>query len=287
MRVSTTRRARGGLWHDAVCQRQRVRGAVEGNDEREGRGTHRFASGDVYEGELKADKAEGRGTYRVRANGGVYEGGGGGTREVRVYRGARHACEDANGDVRGRVRTTMARAFTRGAEVPARGAARIVLPRRRVRGRVQGIRERGAARIVLPAAAFTEGRGTYRDADGDVYEGEFVMPEKEGRGTMRYANGNVYEGEWKGGDKEGRGTYRLADGGTVESERHVVQGGQGRGRGRGEYAADKQARHVWSADGETAWRLREGDPMEEISLEEARRVASEHGLPLPSGLYLV
>ena len=35
------------------------------------------------------------------------------------------------------------------------------------------------------------------------------------------------------------------------------------------------------ADGQTAWRLRDGDPVEEISLEEARRLAAEHGLPFP------
>ena len=32
-----------------------------------------------------------------------------------------------------------------------------------------------------------------------------------------------------------------------------------------------------------ALRTRDGDPVEEISLEEARRVAAEHGLPLPEG----
>ena len=39
-----------------------------GRDEVEGRGTMRYADGDVYEGEWKADKKEGRGTYRF-ANG--------------------------------------------------------------------------------------------------------------------------------------------------------------------------------------------------------------------------
>ena len=41
--------------------------------QREGHGTLRFASGNVYEGELKADKQEGHGTERY-ASGNVYEG---------------------------------------------------------------------------------------------------------------------------------------------------------------------------------------------------------------------
>ena len=39
----------------------------------EGRGTARYADGDVYKGEWKAGKEEGRGTYRY-ADGDVYEG---------------------------------------------------------------------------------------------------------------------------------------------------------------------------------------------------------------------
>ena len=40
---------------------------------REGRGVFRSANGDVYEGSFKAGDREGRGTYRS-ADGGVYEG---------------------------------------------------------------------------------------------------------------------------------------------------------------------------------------------------------------------
>ena len=42
------------------------------------------------------------------------------------------------------------------------------------------------------AAGEREGRGVYRYADGDVYEGEYKAGKKEGRGVYRWANGNVY-----------------------------------------------------------------------------------------------
>ena len=37
----------------------------------------------------------------------------------------------------------------------------------------------------------------------------------------------------------------------------------------------------WSADGQTAWRLRDGHEVKKISLEEAHRLAVEHGLEHP------
>ena len=37
----------------------------------------------------------------------------------------------------------------------------------------------------------------------------------------------------------------------------------------------------WSADGQTAVRLRDGQPMEAISLEEAARIAARVGEPVP------
>ena len=38
----------------------------------------------------------------------------------------------------------------------------------------------------------------------------------------------------------------------------------------------------WAADGQTAVRLQDGDPVEAISLEEARRLVERLGLPMPA-----
>ena len=39
----------------------------------------------------------------------------------------------------------------------------------------------------------------------------------------------------------------------------------------------------WSADRQSAWRLRDGKGVESISLEEAARIAAALGLPVPRG----
>jgi len=93
---------------------------------------------------------------------------------------------------------------------------------------------------------------------GMGYEGEYnAAGEYEGRGVMRYADGDVYDGEWKAGMKEGRGVYRCANG-------IVVSGFYKQGADVGEGV-------MWMADGQQAWRLRDGKPVEWISLEEADR----------------
>ena len=120
-------------------------------------------------------------------------------------------------------------------------------------------------------AGLKEGRGTHRMADGDVYEGEYKAGQMEGRGTFRWANGNVYEGEFKANMFEGRATYRLNDG-NVEVGMYTE--------------SDDELPHVregarWSADGKTACRLQDGNPVEAISLEEARRIAADVGEPAP------
>ena len=59
--------------------------------------------------------------------------------------------------------------------------------------------------------------------------------------------GEVYQGQWKGGNIEGRGTYRYANG-------RVEVGFYKAGKDVGEGVK-------WSADSQTAWRLRDGQPV--------------------------
>jgi len=79
-----------------------------------------------------------------------------------------------------------------------------------------------------------EGRGIFRFASGNVYEGEWKAGEQEGRGIFRFDDGDVYEGEFKAGEYEGRGVYRSADGDVYEGE---FKAGEFEGRGVMRYAS--------------------------------------------------
>ena len=145
-----------------------------------------------------------------------------------------------------------------------------------------------------------EGRGTFRFASGDVYEGEWKANEREGRGTYRHASGDVYEGEYKADKREGRGTPAASEVCTRGSgrrtrwrARHVplrqrrcvrggVQGGQEGGARHVRYATAMELAQGrcsvgeaarWSADRQAAWRLQDGEVVEQISLEECEIAA--------------
>lgn len=56
------------------------------------------------------------------------------------------------------------------------------------------------------------GEGSYLDANGLRYTGEFLNKKFHGKGTARYADGSVYEGDWIEGNKHGDGTLKAASG---------------------------------------------------------------------------
>ena len=99
------------------------------------------------------------------------------------------------------------------------------------------------------------------------YEGEWVDGKINGQGTLWYADGDRYEGEWRDGKMHGRGTYTYADG-SAETGRYAAGADVGKG-----------AR--WSADRQSAWRLRDGEAIGSISLKKAARIAAALGLPVP------
>ena len=68
------------------------------------------------------------------------------------------------------------------------------------------------------AAGQMHGRGVFRYASGDVYEGDYKDNNRHGRGVCRYANGDVYEGDYKDDKRHGRGVYRSADGAVYEGD---------------------------------------------------------------------
>jgi hypothetical protein len=94
------------------------------------------------------------------------------------------------------------------------------------------------------AAAREEGRGIYRYANGDVYEGEYKANKKDGQGTYLYASGHIEVAFYKAGTPVGEGVQ-------------------------------------WTADGRSAWQLQDGKVVKTISLEEDERRVERLGLPMP------
>ena len=137
------------------------------------------------------------------------------------------------------------------------------------------------------------GRGSYRFGDGGVYEGEWRHNLQEGHGAMRYASGSAYEGEWWQGMQEGRGVFRFVsgseyDGEWVRGKRHgkaTYRYADGRAevaRYR-EGANDRGEGAMWSADRRVAWRIvRDGEYVEEISLDAAKGIADSIGELVPA-----
>ena len=54
--------------------------------------------------------------------------------------------------------------------------------------------------------------GTYTNADGDTYVGEFKDNRAHGQGTFTYTNGGKYIGEWRDDKNHGQGTYTYSNG---------------------------------------------------------------------------
>ena len=60
------------------------------------------------------------------------------------------------------------------------------------------------------------GYGTYTNAYGSKYVGEYKDDKMHGEGTYTYADGSKYVGEYKDGKRHGQGTYTTADGEVYE-----------------------------------------------------------------------
>lgn len=126
------------------------------------------------------------------------------------------------------------------------------------------------------------GRGEFTFATGNRFEGEVQNGQPHGQGQYSFANGNVYDGEFEGGKPHGVGMYRFASGNSYEGDFF-----EGLKHGKGTYNfADGEAAVLrfekdqetgegtkWSADRRTAWKLMDGNPLKEITLEEAAIVA--------------
>jgi hypothetical protein len=106
---------------------------------------------------------------------------------------------------------------------------------------------------------------------GGTYEGEWQYVEElnewkpHGRGTFRYASGNVYEGDWKGGRREGEGRYLMAvAGGDVYEGRWFRDKFHGEGKIT-QAATGKVAHGVWE----------HGEARDELWFGEEKKQASD------------
>mmetsp|Transcript_642 Transcript_642/g.1836 ORF Transcript_642/g.1836 Transcript_642/m.1836 type:complete len:146 (+) Transcript_642:165-602(+) len=139
-----------------------------------------------------------------------------------------------------------------------------------------------------------EGRGVFRYANGDVYEGDFHEDRREGYGTYRYSSFHSYEGQYKAGLEDGHGVYRYANGNVYAGQ---FRAGRKDGPGTYWYAEGDRAETLryeagaaigeaamWSADRQIAWRVVDGRRREEIPVAEAQAVAAGLGLSVPESI---
>ena len=69
-----------------------------------------------------------------------------------------------------------------------------------------------------PALRWHNCVGTYTDANGDKYVGEWQDNSAHGQGTKTYANGSKYVGEYQDGEYHGQGTYTWVSGSKYVGE---------------------------------------------------------------------
>lgn len=72
------------------------------------------------------------------------------------------------------------------------------------------------------------GKGMFKYASGDVYDGEWKNGKMDGQGLYKFADGDIYEGEYKNGLFEGYGEYKFSSGALYKGE-HVADRKHGMG----------------------------------------------------------
>ncbi len=89
------------------------------------------------------------------------------------------------------------------------------------------------------------GQGVFRFASGDVYDGTWVNDKRNGHGVLTFADGNVYEGEYKDGRWNGHGISRYVNGNVYEGQ---YKNGKKNGHGIFRYANGDEYNGEWDSD---------------------------------------
>lgn len=86
------------------------------------------------------------------------------------------------------------------------------------------------------------GKGIYRWANGDVYDGEFLNDKRHGKGVHKYSFGTKYEGTWVNNKMHGYGVYWHSNGDKYEGQ---WLNGEKHGQGTMTYADGKVVKGEW------------------------------------------
>lgn len=132
-----------------------------------------------------------------------------------------------------------------------------------------------------------QGRFTFA-ASSNYYDGEWLEDRRHGHGVFRYSNNSTYEGGWKGGQRHGAATVRWMDGDvdSVRYERDVLVGEGIRtcepvaGDGNNDHDYTEGGKGGGGNGRRTSLRLDGGEPVEEISSQEADAIAARLGVKI-------
>jgi hypothetical protein len=202
-------------------------------------GTIRFPNGDLYEGEIVADKPHGRGTC-MYANKDRYEGqwsagkrAGEGTQTYQngdVYKGKwkndlREGCGTMDYFNAGSYGGNWLRDKKHGK------GARCYKQMDRIIGVYDGDwfedNRHGRGELILVSKHkyigdwdqdYIQGQGQWEYPDGALYRGDFVKGQRQGLGTHWYIPGHRYVGQWLNDQRYGRGTMYYANGTIRDGE---------------------------------------------------------------------
>jgi len=118
--------------------------------------------------------------------------------------------------------------------------------------------------------------GSYTDADGNKYVGEWKDDKRHGQGTSTFADGDMYVGEFKEGEVHGHGTYLFGpNAGEFAGDKYVGEFKDGMKHGHGTY--------TW-ADGDVyVGEWKDGNPWEGVQYSASGKVQGTYSNGEPCG----
>jgi len=179
---------------------------------RDGRGKMMFNNGDVYEGDWKEDVREGHGRL-IYKNGDFYDGEfknnereGKGKMSYKmghIYEGDwKHNHKEGQGII----------VYTNGDVYEGEWA------NDQIEGEGKMVFMIGCMYEGHWESNYITGKGKMLYPNGNIYDGEWKETQREGKGKMLYANGDVYEGNWEQNKREGEGTMVYENGDVYEGQ---------------------------------------------------------------------